>query len=290
MAHCLEIKKRPTVIYLNDRFVKSNRHLRMKEERRGSSPGREGKMDQQKRIALITGAGGGLGVATSRALAECGWHVVIGDMDRGRADAAVAALRADGLDAIGAAVDVSDRGAVETLVAGIIEQNGRLDALVNMAGVARNDLLAKIRDEDFDLTIASHVRGTLNCMRACIPIMRRQNYGRIINMSSVASRGSLGGGAYGAAKGAIESMSRAGALELATSGITVNCVAPGLIGAGMFLTTPKHYQDRGIERTPMKRAGTPQEVAACIVFFASAEASFVTGQTLFVDGGLSVGF
>jgi len=193
-------------------------------------------------------------------------------------------------DAVAATIDVTDRAAVEQAVRDIIANHGRLDILANLAGVVRNDLIAKIKDADFEATFESHVRGTLNCMRAIIPTMRQHQYGRIINMSSVAARGAIGGGAYGAAKGAIESMSRTAALELATDGITVNCVAPGLVDAGMFLTTPKHFQDAGIERTPMKRSGTPEEVAACIAFFASQEASYVTGQTLFVCGGLSVGF
>jgi 3-oxoacyl-[acyl-carrier protein] reductase len=109
-------------------------------------------------------------------------------------------------------------------------------------------------------------------------------------MSSVAVLGSLGGGSYGAAKGAIEGLSRAAALEWAGRGITVNCVAPGLIDAGMFQTTPPQFREEGIARTPMKRAGTAQEVADAIAFLASPEASFITGQTLFVCGGLSIGF
>ncbi|HEX4241983.1 MAG TPA: SDR family oxidoreductase [Steroidobacteraceae bacterium] len=243
-----------------------------------------------RRTALVTGGAGGIGIAASRALAFHGDRVVIADLDAGKAQAAAAGLSSAGLAASGAGVDVTSRAAVEQLVGRIAAEHGRIDVLVNMAGIVRNDVLSKVADADFEATLRSHLSGTLNCIRACIPHMKRRQFGRIVNMSSVASRGSLGGAAYGAAKGAIESLSRTAALELAGKGITVNCVAPGLIEAGMFLTTPLQFQEQGIARTPMKRAGTPEEVAACIVFFASSAAGFVTGQTLFVDGGLTTGF
>ncbi|MDR0478008.1 MAG: SDR family oxidoreductase [Desulfobulbaceae bacterium] len=250
---------------------------------------KKGSMMSDKKLAVLTGAAGGLGVAASRALGKTGVKVVLTDMAADKAEAAAAALRTEGIDALGVGLNVTDCAAVDRFITELVKTDGRLNILVNLAGVVRNDYFTKVKNEDFDLTFASHVKGTMYCMRAALPIMRAQKYGRIINMSSIASRGALGGTSYSAAKGAIEAMSRTAAIESAAKGITVNCVAPGMIAAGMFLTTPTQFQDASIARTPMKRAGTPEEVAHCIAFFASPEASFVTGQTLFICGGLSIG-
>jgi len=247
-------------------------------------------MDEQRKLALITGGAGALGVVTGEVLARRGHMTYLLDADGDRAAAAAGKLAGQGLRVQGRALDVTDAAAATTLMDSLAEQYGGIDVLVNMAGVARNASFAKISEADFNLTMRTHVNGTLNCMQAVAASMRRRKYGRVINISSVAALGTVGGGAYGAAKGAIESLSRVAAIEWAQHGITVNCVAPGLIAAGMFLRVPEEYQKDGIERTPMKRAGTAEEVADAIAFFASLGASFVTGQTLFVCGGLSVGF
>ena len=247
-------------------------------------------MNSQARVALVTGGGGGLGAATCRVLASKGFFVIVCDADGPRSDECAAGLLREGLRGRAVELDVTDPSAVTRLADSVADEFGRIDTWVNMAGVVRNALVTKISDQDFGLTMSTHVQGTLNCMRAVAPRMRSAGYGRIVNTSSVAVMGSVGGGSYAAAKGAIEALSRTAALEWANHGITVNCVAPGLIGAGMFLTVPQEFQHSGIERTPMKRAGTAEEVAECIAFFASPQASFVTGQTLFVCGGLSIGF
>jgi len=247
-------------------------------------------MNSQARVALVTGGGGGLGAATCRVLANKGFLVIVCDADGARANECAAGLLKGGLRARAVQLDVTDQAAVTAVADALGNEFGRVDALINMAGIVRNALVAKISDQDFELTLATHVRGTLNCMRAVAPKMRSAGYGRIVNTSSVAVMGSVGGGSYGAAKAAIEALSRTAALEWASYGITVNCVAPGLISAGMFLTVPQEFQESGIARTPMKRAGTAEEVAECIAFFASPQASFVTGQTLYVCGGLSIGF
>lgn len=243
-----------------------------------------------REVCVVTGGSGGIGVAVCRALAMEGAHVVVVDIAEKRAASAAATLReSEGLSVSHAACDVSRAHAVNELRGQVLGEFKRIDALVNLAGVVRNAVLTRITDEDFNLTMASHVNGTLNTMRAFAPDMKAQGYGRIVNMSSIAARGSVAGISYGAAKGAIEAMTKSAALELATRGITVNCIAPGIIDTGMFLTIPKHYQEHLLSRTPMGRQGRPDEVAACVKFLASRDASFVTGQVLYVCGGITVG-
>jgi 3-oxoacyl-[acyl-carrier protein] reductase len=225
------------------------------------------------RVALVTGAAGGLGSACCDALARMGMQVIAADLDAGA-------------DGGGVALDVTDADAV-TALAGSLE---RLDVVVNLAGVIRRAPLARISTEEFRLTMATHAEGTLNTMRAAAPVMRANGYGRIVNTSSIAVRGTVAGGSYGAAKGAIEGLTHSVALELAPHGITVNCVAPGLIDAGIFLSTPEEYRQELTDRVPMRRLGTAADVAACVAFLASEEAGYVTGQTLTVCGGLTLGF
>jgi 3-oxoacyl-[acyl-carrier protein] reductase len=217
-------------------------------------------------------------------------HVVAADLDGEGARRVARELAEGGAHGEGVALDVTRAAEVEALVGSLLEAHGRLDVLVNLAGVIRNELLVKVKDESFALVMATHVHGTLNTMRAALPPMRERQYGRIVNMSSVAARGSIAGGAYAAAKGAIEGLTRSAAMESARAGVTINCVAPGLISAGMFLTVPEDYQRERAARIPVGRAGTAEEVASCVAFLASAEASYVTGQTLPICGGLSLGF
>jgi 3-oxoacyl-[acyl-carrier protein] reductase len=217
-------------------------------------------------------------------------HVVAADLDGEGARRVARELAEGGAHGEGVALDVTRAAEVEALVGSLLEAHGRLDVLVNLAGVIRNELLVKVKDESFALVMATHVHGTLNTMRAALPPMRERQYGRIVNMSSVAARGSIAGGAYAAAKGAIEGLTRSAAMESARAGVTINCVAPGLISAGMFLTVPEDYQRERAARIPVGRAGTAEEVASCVAFLASAVASYVTGQTLPICGGLSLGF
>jgi NAD(P)-dependent dehydrogenase (short-subunit alcohol dehydrogenase family) len=245
--------------------------------------------DQARRVSVVTGGAGGLGLGICRSLAESGCHVMIADISGERAAAASMALRDASYASTAFQCDVSSPSDVARLRDEVIGVAGKVDVLVNLAGVVRNAMLSKVTDEDFNATLDSHVVGTMTTMREFGPLMKKRGHGRIVNASSVASLGTLAGASYSAAKGAIEAMSRSIAIELAPFGVTVNCVAPGVIDAGMFLTTPKEFQEHVLSRTPMRRAGRIDEVAACVRFLASEEASFITGQTIFVCGGASIG-
>lgn len=241
------------------------------------------------RHSLVIGGAGGIGAAVCEALAEAGHRVSIADRNGEAAASLAAALTATGYTAHGEACDATSAAEIEALKARVEELHEPVDILVPMAGVIRNDLLVKVKDDDFDLVIATHLKSTLNAMRTFLPAMRTRGYGRVVTMSSLAGKGSVAGASYAAAKSGIEGLTRTAAIEMARYGVTVNCVAPALIDAGMFRTVPKEYQEKGVQAIPMRRPGEPREVAACVRFLASDEASYVTGQILTVCGGMSLG-
>jgi 3-oxoacyl-[acyl-carrier protein] reductase len=241
------------------------------------------------RHSLVIGGAGGIGAAVCESLAETGHRVSIADRNGEAAASLAAALTAKGHAAHAEACDAASAADIEALRLRIESAHGPVDILVAMAGVIRNDLLVKVKDEDFDLVIATHLKSTLNALRTFLPGMRARAYGRVVTMSSLAGRGSIAGASYAAAKSGIEGLTRTAAIEMARFGVTVNCVAPALIDAGMFRTVPKEYQDKGVQAIPMRRPGEPREVAACVRFLASDEASYITGQVITVCGGMSLG-
>jgi 3-oxoacyl-[acyl-carrier protein] reductase len=247
-------------------------------------------MNTEKRVAVIMGGGGEIGKVICRVFAEHGTQVVISDYDPSKAESSAAVLRTMGADPFVINGDMTSALEMQKIADAVTKKFNRADILVNTQGTIHNEILLKLTEKAWRSTMSTHVDGTLNAMKAFGPLMKEQKYGRIVNMSSIAVLGSLAGSSYGAAKGAIEGLSRAAAFEWAHYGITVNCVAPGLINTGMFLTTPRDFREAGIARTPMRRPGEPEEVAETIFFLASEPAGFITGQTLFICGGLSIGY
>ena len=243
-------------------------------------------MDAQ--IAVVMGAGGGIGSSICRVLGEAKIQVVGVDLDDARLNRCKDSMAKAFTPPILAKANITKREELQRVKDKIATLFDRIDILVNCQAALQNEMLRKLTDEGWNKTLSVHLEGTRNTMQMFGPMMIERKYGRIVNMSSIAVQGSIAGASYGAAKGAIEGLSRTAALEWAKYGITVNCVAPGLIKAGIFLTTPEIFQKAGIEMIPMKRAGEPEEVAYCVRFLCSAEAAYITGQTIYVCGGMSI--
>ncbi len=249
-------------------------------------------MEVNQKVAVVTGGGGVIGKGICLAMAQAGMQVVVVDIDEAHAEKCVAALRSLGSEPLVAIGDLSDKAQVARIKQEVESQFGQADVLVHAHGDNKNELLVKIEEATWKKMLAVHLDGTLHSMLAFFPMMRERRFGRIINMSSIAARGSIAGAAYAAAKSGIEGLTQVAAMEWARYNITANCLAPGLIGGvgSMFnRTTPEEFKKDMIERTPMKRTGTAEEVAALARFLASDEAGFITGQIIHVDGGLSLG-
>ena len=244
------------------------------------------------RVAIVTGAGQGIGAATARRLAAQGATVFLFERNA-RAGAATAdSITAEGGRALAVDCDVSSRASVEAAVNAVVAECGRIDVLVNNAGITRDNLLFKLSDEDWSTVLNVNLTSVFLMCRAAQQHMVAATYGRIVNLSSRSALGNRGQANYAAAKAGIQGLTATLAIELGPFNVTVNAVAPGYIATPMTAATAERvgatveqHQQEVAERTPLRRVGQPDEVAAVIVFLASDDASYVSGQTVYVNGG-----
>lgn len=244
-------------------------------------------IDLTGKVAIVTGAGRGIGRAIALKLAELGARVVVNNLSPERNQEVCEAIRAAGGEAVGVPGSVAEGDVAEALVKAAVEQFGRLDIVVNNAGIARDGLIARMSDEQWDEVLETNLSGAFKLLRAATRPMMRQRSGRIINISSVVGRmGNAGQANYAASKAGLIGLTKAAARELASRGITVNAIAPGFIDEGMTATLGDDLRATMQQQIPLGRFGTSEDVAATVAFLASEAAGYLTGQTLSVDGGM----
>lgn len=245
------------------------------------------------RGAIVTGAARGIGFATASRLAEEGASVAVLDLSEGAADDAAARLPlVEGARAVGIGCDVSDTERAEAAVERAVAELGGVHVLVNNAGITRDNLLFKMTDEDWDQVIGVHLRGAFVMTRAVQRHFVAQRYGKILSLSSTSALGNRGQANYSAAKMGIQGFTRTLGIELGPFGINANAVAPGFIASDMTDDTARRLgldveelRRLNAEANPVRRIGRPEDIAAAVAFLCSDEASYITGQTLYVDGG-----
>ena len=245
-------------------------------------------MRLKDKIAFITGSGSGIGKGIADRFIREGATVIINDITKDKVDAAVADIKAKGGACSGVVADVSESDQVARAFDETKAKYGRRDILVNNVGISRDRLLKKTSDDDWDAVIKVNLRSYFLCSRAAEKIMAEQGKGRMINISSRAWLGGFGQSNYSAAKGGIVSLTRTLALELAKEGITVNCIAPGVIDTPMIRAYPEKVFERLMKMQPMGKIGSAADIAYAALNFADDEAWYITGQVMYVCGGKSL--
>jgi 3-oxoacyl-[acyl-carrier protein] reductase len=244
-------------------------------------------MRLENKIAIITGAGRGIGRATALRFADEGGAIVVVDVDERQGNTLVEEVRGKGRKAIFCKVNVADFSQAEQMAKETNDEFGKIDILINNAGITRDATLLKMTPEQFEQVIDVNLKGVFNCTKAVAPFMVEKNYGRIVNTSSVvALYGNFGQTNYVATKAGVIGMTKVWARELGRKGITVNAVAPGFIATEMVATVPEKVLTAIKEKTPLQRLGDPTDIANAYLFLASDEAAFITGTVLSVDGGM----
>ncbi|WP_415996475.1 3-oxoacyl-[acyl-carrier-protein] reductase [Gordonibacter pamelaeae] len=246
-----------------------------------------------RRSAVVTGSSRGIGRAVAEELARAGFDVCVNcSSERGLSGVQQLAdqLAAEhGVRAIAVAANVADAAEAEALVAAAHEAFGRVDVLVNNAGITRDGLIARMKEEDFDAVIDVNLKGTFNCCKAAAQRMMKQRYGRIVNLSSVVGvAGNAGQANYAASKAGVIGLTKSLARELAARNVTANAVAPGFIATDMTDALSEKQRKAILGRIAAKRLGAPEDVAALVRFLASEEAGYITGQVVCIDGGMSL--
>jgi len=241
------------------------------------------------RVAVVTGGSRGIGAASAALLAEDGAAVVVSGRDADRLDRAVKEMTASGNTVVGVVADAASREDAERLVETARQRFGRLDVLINNAGITRDTLLVRMKDEDWDRVLEINLRGAFLMTRAATKLMMRQKSGRIINIASTAGvMGNAGQTNYSAAKAGLIGFTKAAARELAHWSIQVNAVAPGLIDTDMTASVPETARQALMAQIPLGRSGTAREVAEVVRFLAGDGSAYITGQVLHVNGGLYI--
>ena len=243
-------------------------------------------MNFKDKVVIVTGSARGIGCRIAERYAEQGARVVISDLDQGEVDKVAARI---GEQTIGIKVDVANSEAVTELFDQTLERFGRVDIVVNNAGITRDSLMIRMSEKDWDMVLDINLKGAFLVTKTAGKIMMKQRSGRIINISSIVGlSGNAGQSNYSASKAGLIGLTKSAAKELAPRGITVNAVAPGYILTEMTEKLPEAAQQEFLSKALVRRAGEPDDIASAVLFLSSEEASYITGQVLAVDGGLSV--
>jgi 3-oxoacyl-[acyl-carrier protein] reductase len=244
-------------------------------------------MNFKGKIALITGAGRGIGREISFLLASRGAHVIVTDIAEGESPTTVEEIQKEGFQAQFFKIDVSKADEVNGIVQVILKQTGKVDILINNAGITRDNLIIRLKEEDWDQVLDVNLKGAFNMSKSVLPSMLKARYGRIINISSVIGMmGNAGQVNYAASKAGLIGFTKAMARELASRGITVNAVAPGYIDTEMTKAIPEDVKKKLIELIPAGRLGTTRDIADGVLFLCSDQSAYITGHVLSINGGM----